>query len=414
VAFDVGKAGKYKSAVESYAGEGMSEASREMANSLLDDVDRAYRAAIASGRELSLEEVDGAIDRGPITAEELQAEGLVDGSEHLDVLLDALIQESGGPIVHEDEYASVEPGDVGFDPELHFALIYGSGTVSSAPSNQPAWAASRAFSPEAVGRALRDAAKDDAIDAIILRIDSPGGSALAAEKIWRALVKAKQQGKPVVASFSDVAASGAYYVAAGADAIVSSPGALTGSIGVFALRPVLGRALARIGIHLESLQRGRHAEFLLSAEPLSEEARERLQSTVLATYRLFLERVAQGRSLTTQAVDEVAQGRVWSGRQALDRGLVDELGGLREATNRAKRELGVDEGVDAELVPYPGPESLGRQIAEVLNSRVAQIALDASLAGLPLPRQFEHLRSWWRAMPSEGPLLVPPALVEIH
>ncbi len=403
--FDVGKAGKYKSAVESLAGTGMSDASREMANSLLDSVNDAFVSGIAEGRELEPAAVVRAIDDGPILPAELEALGLVDGSLHLDELLDQL----GGSVVRQREYARVQPGDVGFEPEAQVALIYGTGPVvqghgSRSRGGEPVFAA------ESVGQAILDAAEDDEIAAIILRIDSPGGSALASEQIWRALQRAKQHGKPIVASFSDLAASGGYYVAVGADAIVSQSGSLTGSIGVFALRPVLGRALEKLGVNLESLTRGRYADFLLAGEPLSEGARARLQDTVSDTYRLFVERVALGRSLSTQAVDAVAQGRVWTGRQALEVGLVDELGGLHTAVDHVRRSLGLAAKADVALVPFPSPLSLGEEIAEALESRIVGLVL----AELPVSHALRRMGSWLAHIQGDGPLLVPPLLVEIR
>lgn len=407
VGFEVAKAGRYKSAVESYAGTGMSEASKEMANSLLDSTHDAFVEAIAQGRGLSPEAVRAAIDAGPMLPKELLAQALIDGVEHLDMLLDRI----GGEVVRAETWARVGPEDVGFDAKAQFALVYGSGTVVQGHAGRSA-GGRRVFASQTVSEALHDAAEDDSIDAIILRIDSPGGSALASEEIWRALQEAREHDKPIIASFSDVAASGGYYVAVGADAIVTPGGALTGSIGVFALRPVLGAALEKIGINMESLTRGRYADFLLAGEPLSEGARARLESSVLETYGLFLERVAEGRSLSVEAVDEIAQGRVWTGRQALERGLVDELGGLHEAVARAKREIGIADDVDAALVTFPGPRSLGEEISDLLREGASAFALSDYL----LPPALRPLESWLLDLPEQGqgPLLVPPLLVEIH
>ena len=405
VQFEVGKAGRYKSAVESWAGTGMSEASREMANSLLDSTNDAFVAGIAQGRGLEIDAVVRAIDQGPILPGELEGLGLVDGSLHLDELLDRF----GDKVIRQAEYSRVDPADVGFQPEAQVALIYGTGPVVQGRGSRSR-RGTPVFAAETVGQAILDAAADDAIDAIILRIDSPGGSALAAEQIWRALGRAGEQGKPIVASFSDLAASGGYYVAVGADSIVSAGGTLTGSIGVFALRPVLGGALAKLGIGLESLTRGRYADFLLAGEPLSEGARARLQDTVVETYRLFLERVAAGRSLTTQAVDAIAQGRVWTGRQALEIGLVDELGGLHTAVDHVRRALDLDEEADVALVPFPPSPSLGEEIAAALESRLAGLAM----LELPVSGVLQHIATRLLDLPPNSPLLVPPVLVEIR
>lgn len=405
VTFEVGKAGKYKSAVESYAGTGMSEPTREMTASLLDSANDAFVDAIADGRGMSREAVVTAIDAGPVLPVELVMQGFADGSLHVDELLEQM----PGEIVREHTYARVLPSEVGFQPVATVALVYGSGTVvqgrgSRSRSGGPVMAS------ETVSDAIRDAAEDPEIDAILLRIDSPGGSALAAEEIWRAVVSARQYGKPIIASFSDLAASGGYYVAAAADGIVSNGGTLTGSIGVFAIRPVLGGTLDKLGIGLESMTRGRYADLLLAGEPLSEGARARLQGMVLSTYELFLERVAQGREMPIGEVDAVAQGRVWTGRQALDVGLVDELGGLRVAVNRIRRDLQLDPDADVELVPRPAPKQLSEEIAELLDARLARAVRE----GLPLPGAARVFESWWTELPTDSPLLVPPGLVEIR
>jgi len=405
VDFEVAKAGRYKSAVESYAGTGMSEASREMANSLLDSTDEAFVAAIAEGRGLSHEAVRAAIDSGPMLPKELVSLSLADGVEHLDVLLDRI----GGKVVRQSTWERVEPEQLGFEARAKIALVYGSGTVVQGRAGRSA-SGRQVFASQTASEAIRDAAEDDAIDAIVLRIDSPGGSALASEEIWRALQQARRHDKPIVASFSDVAASGGYYVASGADAIVAPGGSLTGSIGVFALRPVLGGALEKVGIGMESLTRGRYADFLLAGEPLSEGARERLQASVLETYGLFLERVAEGRSLPVADVDAIAQGRVWTGRQAAERGLVDQLGGLYEAVALVRQKLGLDEDADVVLIPYPGPRSLGEELSDILGSRLGGLGL----AGLSLPAMLRPLESWLLDLPDEGPLLVPPAWIEIR
>lgn len=405
ISFEIGKAGKYKSAVEAYTGDGMSEPTREMATSLLDSANEAFLEAIATGRGLDRAAVTAAIDRGPMLPDELVELGLADGSRHLGELLDGM----PGEIVQHNDYAGVQPEDVGFEPEARVALVYGSGTVvqgrgSRSRGGRPVMAS------ETVGQALRDAAEDPQIDAILFRIDSPGGSALAAEQIWQAMMDAREHGKPVMASFSDVAASGGYYVAAAADGIVSNGGTLTGSIGVFALRPVLGGALDKLGIELESMTRGKHADFLLAGEPLSEGARARLQEMVLRTYTLFLGRVSAGRDMAVAEVDAVAQGRVWTGRQAVDIGLVDELGGMRVAVDRIREQLGLAEDADVVLVPFPARRSLSEEIADLLDARIAKAVAD----GVRLPDAARRIQAWWQDLPLDSPVLVPPMLVEIR
>jgi protease-4 len=401
---EVERIGRYKSAAESFAGREMSEATREMANSLLDSVDAQFVQGIAEGRDLPEDAVRRAIAAAPIDPAEMQHWGLLDGAMQLDGLIDHL---GGGEVVEASDYASVAPSEVGFEPEAQFALVYGSGNVvvgegRAAPDGSPVLAS------DTVAKALEEAAEDPEIDAIIFRIDSPGGSPLASDIVWRATQRVREQGKPIVASFSDVAASGGYYVAAGVDGIVASPASITGSIGVFVLRPVIGGALEKLDIGFESLVRGRHADLQLATRPLSPPSRERLRAEVRSIYDLFVQRVAEGREREVEQVDAVARGRVWTGSQALEAGLVDELGGLRTAVNRAKRQLSLDEDADVALVVYPPPRSLAQQLAEALGG------LRYALAPTPLDRVLARARPWLRAVADGTPAALLPFSLEIR
>lgn len=400
--WDVAKAGRYKSAVESFTQEGMSPAAREMADSLLDDLNSSFIEAIATGRDLDAAKVRELVDLGLILPEELESHGLVDGVGHLQPLLDRV----GGAVVRGETFAGVTLEDVGVDARAEIALVYGVGNVVGGEGT----VGETVFAAEAASEAILDAADDPEIDAIILRIDSPGGSALASEQIHEAMTRARAKGKPIIASFSDVAASGGYYAATGADFIVSGANTLTGSIGVFALRPVLGDLLARIGVSIVPLTRGKHADFLLASEPLSPAALAILDRSVQQTYMLFLERVATAREMDVADVDGVAQGRVWSGRQAFERGLVDELGGLHAAVGLAKRELGLDASDDAVLVPFPAPPSFSEQLVDLMKTQAR--AMGAAM--LPVPESVRRLEALVSQLPAGQPLLVPPMLIEIR
>ena len=405
--FDVAKAGRFKSAVEGLAGKGFSEASREMANSLLDSIDRQFVLGIAKGRDLSVEQVRAAIDSGPILPRELLSLGLIDGVDHLDDLPDFC----DCNVVHGSDYASMDPASVGFESQATYAIVYGSGPVVSG-SAQITPTGTPVFAAETFSKAVDDAVESDEIDGVILRLDTPGGSAMASEEIWYAVQRAREKGKPIVASFSDVAASGGYYVAVAADAIVSPPAALTGSIGVFALRPIIKPVLEELGIGVETLLRGRYADFQLTLSRPSAGAQARLERSVQEIYRLFVDRVATGRALNVHYVDEQGQGRVWTGEQAFERGLVDELGGLKKAVQWINRFHGLEEEADVVLVPFPKRQSLGEQLADLLQLRIA--ATLKAMLPVALPTSIERLRTFLAALPPEAPLVVPPVFVEIH
>jgi protease-4 len=268
---------------------------------------------------------------------------------------------------------------------------------------------SAVLASDTVAGALEAAARDSNIQAIIFRIDSPGGSPLASDIVWRAAKLAKESGKPIIASLSNVAASGGYYVACGADAILATPGTITGSIGAYALRPVVSGLLDKLGVKVETLTRGAHAGLALVTAPLVGDSAKRLRDETDAIYRLFVERVAEGRQLEIAEVEAIAQGRVWTGEQAFERGLIDGVGGLTEAVERAKQALGLAVEADVALVPYPEPGSLTDQISETLS----RVAVDA-IPKTSLPGIAGRVQDWLETAPIGAPALVPPFVLDIR
>jgi protease-4 len=263
-------------------------------------------------------------------------------------------------------------------------------------------------------KTIRKIAEDDSIVGVVLRVDSPGGSALASDIIWREL-RLLDEKKPVVASFSDVAASGGYYLGAGARIIFAEPGTLTGSIGVFGGKLVLSGLFEKLGLHVAVFEAGQGGGLLSSFQPLGPEGRARFQAMIDDTYRLFLERVAATRpGMDTDAVHEVAQGRVWTGRQAHERGLVDELGDLRQAIRRVKTEAGLDPDAELEVVRMPRSRNFIRAIMSG-----GDVSTEAGvMAKLPAEvRQVEFLRTYMRALLAlrhEPGVCLMPAAVRIR
>jgi protease-4 len=401
--------GKYKSAVESFAESKMSEANREMTTALLDSVYGRFVEAIAEARSLTPEQVHAAVDAAPATPTEMREHGLTDGIGFFDEILERVREaEEKRPVMKGAEYARVDPSSVGFDPIASFALIYGTGPVVTGGGSSGA-SGRQVFASTTISEAFEAAIEAPDIDAIIFRIDSPGGSAMASDLVWRATQRAREKGKPVIASFSDAAASGGYYVACGADRIVSQPATLTGSIGVFVLRPMLAGLFEKLGVGVEAMTRGEHADLLLASRPLSPSTRRRLRADVRGVYETFVGRVAAGRGLTPEAVDAIGQGRVWTGTQASEIGLVDALGGLRTAVLEAKSAIGLDADADVVLVSYPLPRSLAQQMAEALG-----VSVRATVSSLSLPSAFRQLVTTLQVLPAGTPLLIPPGLAEIH
>jgi protease-4 len=397
------RVGEYKSAVESYAESKMSDANRAQSNALLDSVEAHFVRQIAAARGRSDEQVRLAIDSAPSAPETLVEHGLVDEVAGFEAAVAAL---GDHPRVKAEVYAQVSPEAAGFRPAASFAIVHGSGPVlvgeGAGAGGTPVMAS------DTISEALRDAADDPEVKAIVLRIDSPGGSPLASDLIWQAIRDARAKGKPVVASLSDVAASGGYYVASAADVIVSQPQTLTGSIGVFVLRPVLAGLMEKLGVGVEALTRGARAELLLSTRPLSAETRAVLREDVQHTYERFLARVAEGRGIETTAVDAVGRGRVFTGEQAKQAGLVDRLGGVSEAVLAAKERVGIAPDADVLLVQYPPPKPFAQQLVEALQGG------GLSLGGLAWPERAGRLLAMLRALPAGTPLLIAPAWLELE
>ena len=211
---------------------------------------------------------------------------------------------------------------------------------------------------DTIAAALREVAADDSVSAIVLRVDSPGGSVTASETIWREVKRARERGKPVVASMGSVAASGGYYVSMAADAIVANPGTITGSIGVITGKLVVRDLKDRLGVGSDTVRTNANADAWSIDAPFTPQQQAHREADADLFYTDFVQRVADGRNLTTEDVDAVARGRVWTGADALERGLVDELGGLRTAVRRAKVLAGLDEDTEVRVPSYPGSSLL--------------------------------------------------------
>jgi protease-4 len=211
---------------------------------------------------------------------------------------------------------------------------------------------------DTIAAALREVAAQDSVSAIVLRVDSPGGSVTASETIWREVIRARGRGKPVVASMGSVAASGGYYVSMGADAIVANPGTITGSIGVITGKLVVRDLKDRLGVSSDTVRTNANADAWSIDAPFTPEQKANREAEADLFYADFVQRVADGRNLTTEDVEAVAQGRVWTGADALERGLVDELGGFRTAVRRAKVLAGLGPDTEVRVLSYPGSSLL--------------------------------------------------------
>ncbi|MGH7786628.1 MAG: signal peptide peptidase SppA [Candidatus Binatia bacterium] len=396
---------EYKTFGDMLANKEMSPHHREMTNSILDSVYGQLVDGVAAQRGLARTAVIAAIDTAPATPAELQAAGLIDGAQFLDELRGELLGADGKFLAAEEYEHQRRPLPLTVEPHGRIAVVYGVGPVTTGESQSSPMDGESNMGADTLAEAFAEAAGDDSIDAIVFRVDSPGGSALASDLIWRASQQARQA-KPVIVSMSDVAASGGYYVAAGASRILALPGTMTGSIGVVLAKPNIDGLLHNLGINAVEIERGEMASMMSVTQSFGPAELERVTASMDAIYDLFLDRVAAGRGLDKAQVNEVGRGRVWTGAQAVEQGLVDELGGFFAAINAAKAAVEIPVADKVELVFYPRQRGLVERLGELLGTR---------LLGEP-PAWWSTLRratSAWR-FPAGSVLTLMPGEISIR
>ncbi|HLA77094.1 MAG TPA: signal peptide peptidase SppA [Vicinamibacteria bacterium] len=339
--------GKYKNAPNQYTEKGFTEPHREQMEALLDSVYEQYVTALAKARGKSREQAEAILDQGPFDAKEALKAGLVDELVYRDQLQERL---KSGEGVSPARYVKKARG-LGLDGRPKLALVFAVGEIVPGESQESPFGGSFAGS-ETVAHALKSAREDDDYKAVLLRVDSPGGSGTASDVIWREVQLTRKQ-KPVVISMGDVAASGGYYIAMGGDAIVAQPGTITGSIGVFSGKFSLRGLYDKLGVSKEILIRGRHAALFSEYRPWTQEERDRIRSLMESFYQDFVAKAAEGRKKPVAEIDQMAQGRVWTGAEAFRLGLVDRLGGLEVAVSVAKERAKIGKDQDVQLVILP-------------------------------------------------------------
>jgi protease-4 len=350
--------GKYKSAGEMFTRSGMSEPHREMLEALVDDLFGQVADGVAAGRGLDGAVVRDVLGGGPYVAAEAAAAGLIDGTAYADQAEAQLAEACDhAPVTERDEYVRRRGRVMRLDALRRatrtVALLHIGGTIKPGESSSRPDGAS-ATGAASIAAALKTVRERTDVAALVLRVTSPGGSALASDLIWRELERTRAA-KPVIVSLGDVAASGGYYVALAGKPVLAEAGTITGSIGVVAGKATLRGLYDRLGVHKETVARGRNASLFSDYVPLDDEGRARIQAQADAFYRDFVAKVATARGLSVEATEASAQGRVWTGRQAHARGLVDELGGFEEAFDAARRALGLplDQPLLIERLPRP-------------------------------------------------------------
>jgi protease-4 len=387
---------QYKTAMNSLTHSKMTPAQREETESLLHSTADEIVDGIAKDRKLDPETVRQLIDAGPYLADTAVEKKLVD---HLGYRDEALARAralagTGSKEVRLSTY--LDRAGRPYTQGARIAVIYGSGLIARGGGAHNPLLGSGEMAADKIARAFRRAARDRQVRAILFRIDSPGGSVVASETIWRGVEEARAKGKPVVVSMGNLAGSGGYYVAVGADKIVAEPATLTASIGVFAGKFVLSGLLKKLGITTDSAQFGANAGMFSSTQDFSPAEHEKFEAFLDAVYQGFKKRVAKGRHMSLDAVEKIAKGRVWTGAQAKALGLVDALGGFGTALELARQAAHIGPGAPVHLVVYPRSKGL----VEFLYDRLAgsdqdspPVASGSGAAGglFPVLRQVQLL-----------------------
>ena len=355
--------GKYKSYNEQFTRTDHSDEAKEVVNAILDDYYNRVTNAIAQSRQKSPEDVKAIIDNAPYNAVEAQKQNLIDGAKYRDEVYAELKNRLGYKeaddlrVTTTNAYKEVTPETLGLNNGERIAVIFASGIITPGKSADGTFGGSQSIGSDTIVKAVKDAADDKLIKAIVLRVDSGGGSALASDLMWHTLEYAKTK-KPVVTSMGDVAASGGYYIACNSNKIVAEPSTITGSIGVVLGRPVLGGLYNWLGVSNEYVTRGKNAGIFREDREWTDDEKAVFQKSANFFYwDNFVPKVAQGRGRTVEQIHEVAQGRVWTGFQAKEKGLIDEFGGLNRAVEIAKElaQLPADKDVKRVVFPTPKP-----------------------------------------------------------
>ncbi len=412
--------GKYKDAAEPLTRNDMSPESREAATSLLFELHNLFIEGIATSRKLDPSVVQKLIDKGPHNAKEAVKLGLADGIFTLDSYLNTVQDKYPGGFT--GSYGKKAPKQFSIfdllamlsdekeedekkqDPRI--AIVPVIGPISSGTAEGP-FAGMEMVKDMELNKTLRKIARDDTVKAVVLRIDSPGGSALASDNIWNAVMDLRAK-KPVIASLGDVAASGGYYIAAAATEAFASPSTITGSIGVVGGKIVLASAATKLGIRTERISTSKRANLDSPFSTFNKDERDALSKLMRSTYDLFIERIVEGRNLEQKKVLEIAQGRVWTGSQAVQLGLIDKLGNLADSVERARVLASLPVGTEIDILPEP------KNFFELLSETISDPQTLLTKAVAKRHRSVRHALSFTALLAKHQVLTFTEALFEIR
>lgn len=388
---------KYKNAPDQYLRKDMGEGHREVMNSILDSYYNRYAQVIAESRKKTPEDVKTLIDSAPYSAPKAKELGLIDDAMYRDQVDLELKKQLG---YKEDEklrsisngdYREIRADSLGLNNGSEVAIIYASGAITGGRSNDGTFGGTQTTGSDTVVQAINDATADDSIKAIILRVDSPGGSALASDLMWHAIENAKAKKKPVVVSMSDYAASGGYYISCNADKIVAQPNTLTGSIGMFTGKMNVKGLYNWLGISNEYILRGKNAGLFRESEKWTPEEHAKMEESAKTVYYdNFIPKVAKGRNKTVEEVDAIGQGHVWTGTQGKERGLVDEIGGLEKAIEIAKNLANLPADKDVKRVVFPAPRPFLETLFESSGNSEAKVKQQKEAVINAMPKEMQR------------------------
>ncbi len=349
---------EYKNAMNLFTEEEFTEAHREATEAVMNSTYRQMLLGICQARQMDEDALHALIQRGPFFGKEAVEAGLVDGLAYRDEVYQQVREKAGedSELLYLGEYW--KRAEKPFSAGRHtVALVYGVGAVMRGKSKYDPMQGSFVLGGDSVAAALRTAAEDERVEAILFRVDSPGGSYVASDTVWREVVRAREAGKPVIVSMGNVAGSGGYFVAMAADKIVAQPATITGSIGVLGGKMLTNGLWDKLGVSWDSVQTTDNADMWNFSHDYSPQEWARHQDWLDRVYEDFTSKVAEGRGKPLEEILEVAKGRIWSGQDAKEIGLVDELGGLSTALGLARQEAGIPEDARVRIQEYPRPRS---------------------------------------------------------
>jgi len=404
---------EYKTAAENLTQSEMSEENREALDAVFGSIFDSVVDGIAGSRELSSDDVLALMANGPLLAQEAQDGGLVDQLAYRDEF-EARIDEEfdDAEQVSVNRYLSFGLPEDAPEADHSIAMIHAIGPIQRGEADAGPFGGEQVIGGDTLAQAIRGAAEDDDIDAILMRIDSPGGSYVASDTVWREVIKAKETGKPIIASMGNTAASGGYFIAMAADHIFAAPGTITGSIGVIMSTLVAEDAFEKLDVNWVTLTYGERGDmYTITREPTEAEL-ERINRSLDAIYDDFTSKAALGRDMPVEAMRNIAKGRIWSGVDAERIGLVDELGGLSDAIDHTKVALGLDPDSLVRLVPYPPPQDPLEALLEALESGELPFGLSSAIKVLvTLSNTAETWIGPYLSGPDGAALYAPPIII---